>query len=241
MAIVAAVLDGQVADEDRYLLQDDLKKFQVYHLPRTEQLSQANATKDNVKQINAALAKILQQDASVLVNIIATDDKTASKHLSTTIKALKSSVSTDQAKLHDSRLVLAQEASRLHELHRQVIERSIRILEQTIHGSVARGVKAKADYLAMVAEGMNKKIELQRGQLLSQLFTPAFQEALQTKLDELQEANRLAKRKVREAEERLEDYEKVQGMSNLAQEYAEVLKETDKVRSEIARLEKGRE
>lgn len=194
---------------------------------------------DNVKHINVTLAKMLRQDASMLVSLTTPDGEANSRELTSIIKTLKGSISAKQAKLHESRLVLAQEASKLHELHRQVVERSIRILEQTIHGSVARGVKAKADYLAVVAEGMSKKIELQRGQILSQLYTPAFQEALQMKLGELQEASRLAKRKVREAEERLEDYEKVQGMSGLAHEYAEVLKETEKVRSEIARLEKG--
>lgn len=200
-----------------------------------------NAAQDNIKQINSALAKTLQQDAFMLASLITTDGDTTSNNLSATLKSLKDSISADQMKLHESRLTLAQEATKLHEVHRQVIERSIRILEQTIHGSVARGVKAKADYLALVAEGMNKKIELQHGQLLSQLYTPAFQQALQAKFDELQEASRLAKRRVREAEDKLGDYKKVQGMGSLAQEHAEVLKETEKVQSEIARLEKGRE
>lgn len=169
--------------------------------------------------------------------MVAEDPEPSNENLTAIVKTLKTSVSTDQAKLHDSRLALAQETTKLHDLYRKAIERSIRILEQTIHGSVARGAKAKADYLASVAEGMDKKIGLQRAQLLSQINSPVFQEALQKKLLELQESKRSAKRKAMEAEERLEDYRKVQGMGSLAQEFADLLKETEKVRSEIARLQ----
>ena len=44
---------------------------------------------------------------------------------------------------------------------------------------------------------------------------------------------------MRDAEERLEEYKKVQGMSKLAQDYADLLKETEKVQSDIARLERA--
>ena len=166
------------------------------------------------------------------------DDNDGPGNLTTNIRTMKSSISTSQMKLHESRLALAQEASKLHDLHRQVIERSIRILEQTIHGSVARGAKAKTDYLALVAEGMDKKVNLQRFQLLAQVDSPVFQEALEARLVELQEAKRSASRKVRDAEEKLDEYKKVQGMNVLAQEYADLLKETERVQSDIDRLEK---
>lgn len=191
---------------------------------------------DHNKQINSTLAKILHEDASKLRDIL--DNEDATGNLTANIRTMKSSVSTSQMKLHESRLALAQEASKLHDLHRQVIERSIRILEQTIHGGVARGAKAKTDYLALVAEGMDKKVNLQRSQLLAQVMSPVFQETLEARLVELQESNRSAKRKVRDAEEKLEEYKKVQGMNVLAQEYADLLKETEKVQSDIDRLEK---
>ena len=44
----------------------------------------------------------------------------------------------------------------LHELYKQIFATSIRLLEQTIHGSVSRASKAKAEYLAAVAEGIKR-------------------------------------------------------------------------------------
>lgn len=194
---------------------------------------------DNVKHINAALSRKFEQDATVLATMIDPDNPPSGADLTSSINKLKDSISSSQSTLAESRLSLAQEASNLHELYRQVIERSIRILEQTMHGSVARGAKAEADYLALVSEGMNKKVNLQHEQLLSQLCSPAFQEALELRAGELHAENRSTKRKVREAEERLNEYRKINGMGSMAQEYAEVLKETEKVKADIARLEKA--
>lgn len=156
------------------------------------------------------------------------------------IDELKGSIRSQRLSLTQHRLQLAQEASKLHELDRQVIERSIQILEQTIHGSVARGARAKADYLALVAEGMSKKVSLQNGQLLSQIYSPIFQEALANKSRELESQRSLTKRRLREVEERLEEYKNAKGMDDVVKEYAEVLKETEKVREDIARIEKAR-
>lgn len=119
------------------------------------------------------------------------------------------------------------------------METSIRILEQTIHGSVARGTKAKAEYLATVAEGMSKKLHLQHGQLVLQVYSSDVQEALKAKSDTLESQKRAVKRQVREAEEKLEEYRKAAGMKGMALEYAEVLRETERVESEIERLNSG--
>ena len=106
-----------------------------------------------------------------------------------------------------------------------------------MHGSVARGAKAKADYLAVVVEGMSKKLSLQHGQLLSQLYSSDVQEVLKAKSEDLDRDVKSTKRKVREAEERLEQYREAGGMLGVAREYAEILKETEKVKAEISRLE----
>jgi hypothetical protein len=36
---------------------------------------------------------------------------------------------------------------------------SVRILEQTLHGSVARGMKARAEHLSSVARGIELKVK----------------------------------------------------------------------------------
>lgn len=179
-----------------------------------------------------------KHDITTLATMLNPEEPPSTEQLAASIKRHKDSLSTSQSTLTTSRLSLAQEVSKLQDLYRQVIERSIRILEQIIHGSVARGAKTKADYLALVAEGMSKKVSLQHGQLLAQLYSPAFQEALENRLHELQDENRSVNRRVREAEERLDEYRKTSGMDSLAQEYADVLKEIEKVKGDIVRLGK---
>lgn len=203
-------------------------------------LEYANTLKENIGTVTTALSKNFERDMNVLASVLDADTPPPVNSVPTTIPKLKTSISESQEATAGSRLALANEASKLHGLYRQALESSIRILEQTLHGSVARGAKAKADYLAAVAEGMSKKLNLQRGQLMSQLYTPEIQEALQTRLEESQKENAGLKRKVREAEEHLQEYRKAGGMERLAKEYAEILKESERVKLDISRLEEGR-
>ena len=197
------------------------------------------STQENIKPITTALLKLLQQDVDILATLVDPDESPSAESLPAAIQDLKTSISNSRSIVGKSRLTLVQKASTLHDLYRQAIERSIRILGQTIHGSVARGTKAEVDYLAMVAEGMNKKLSLQHGQLMSQLYSPDVQDALREKYGTLERDSKKAKRKVREAEGKLDDYRKAGGMKNMAQEYADILKEAEKTRAEIARLERG--
>lgn len=155
------------------------------------------------------------------------------------ILKFKTGLTTAEAHINNSRLQLATEAAKVHDIHRAATKQSIAILEQTIHGSVARGSKAKAEYLATVAEGMSKKLSLQQHQLHSQLYSPEVQEVLKAKAQEIEETSKATRRKVREAEERLEGYRSVRGMDGVAVEYADVVAEAERVRGEIERLEGG--
>ena len=150
------------------------------------------------------------------------------------------SLTRSRTQTNDSRLKLTHEATKLLALYHHIIETSIRILEQTIHGSVARGTKAKADYLATVAEGMSKKLGVHYGQLMAQVYSPDMQAVLSSKRDELEASNKTVKRKVREAEEKLDEYKGVGGMEGVAKEYAEILKESERVTAEIVRLKDGK-
>jgi hypothetical protein len=110
-------------------------------------------------------------------------------------------------------------------------------LEQEIHGSVSRASKAKADYLAIVAEGMAKKLGIQHQQLLSQVYSNDLQEVLQERSEELSREDRSVRRKLDQAQEKLQQYRAGRGMEGMANEYAEILSETARVREEITRLE----
>jgi hypothetical protein len=84
---------------------------------------------------------------------------------------LSRSVTTYQSDLAATRLHITRESGNVHELYKQVLATSIRLLEQTIHGSVSRASRAKAEYLAIVVEGMAKKLGIQYQQLLSQVYS----------------------------------------------------------------------
>ena len=64
-----------------------------------------------------------------------------------------------QETLSNSRLELAVAASKVLETYREVVETTIRALEQTKYGSVARGIKAQTEHLAIVAESMDAKLQ----------------------------------------------------------------------------------
>ncbi|KAK0335394.1 hypothetical protein LTR91_019160 [Friedmanniomyces endolithicus] len=149
---------------------------------------------------------------------------------------LQSSTSTSQIQLDRSRLALAGNIKHFHALQRQILESSIRILEQTIHGSVARSTKSKTEYLATVAEGMNKKVGLQHAQLMQLFYSTDVQEALRNQADTTRMESTTLRAKVRDAEGKLEEYRAAKGMLGIAKEYAEILKVSEKVKEEISRL-----
>ena len=184
---------------------------------------------------------MLQEDVDTIATTIDPDSLISAPVLPASANNLKESIATSRSNVAASRLSLAQEATTLHDLYRQAIHSSIRILEQTIHGSVARGTKAKADYLALVAEGMNKKLSVQHGQFMSQFYSSDVQKALHAKRDGLENESKVTKRRIREAGEKLAEYKKAGGMEKMAEDYAEILKESERVRAEIGRLQDGKE
>ena len=82
------------------------------------------------------------------------------------VKNMLTQARTETSNLYSARM---RTTAQLHDLYRQITEICIRILEQVIHGSVSRATKAEADYLASVAEGMSKKLEMQHRQLALQV------------------------------------------------------------------------
>lgn len=191
----------------------------------------------NVQHIAQCLSTHFSQDIESISTIIDPDDPPSSQNLTSTISSLKTSISSTEDRSGARRLELATEATRLHDLNRKVIEQTIALLEQSIHGSVARASKAKADYLATVAEGMSKKLALQSQQLNAEVYSSEVQEALRAKQEELEDRARATRRKIREREEELEGLRKVGGLEGVAEEYAQVIREKERVRAETARLQ----
>lgn len=58
-----------------------------------------------------------------------------------------------------TRMRITELGDQIHGVYRELFEVSVRIIEQTLHGSVARGGKARAEHLASVAKGMELKLQ----------------------------------------------------------------------------------
>lgn len=141
----------------------------------------------------------------------------------------------------------------MHALSRQALERCIRTLEQVLHGSVSRSTKARAEYCQIVAEGMSKKLQVQRAQLLSQTKSPEWEAALHTHAAHVDREHMACKRRIREVEEQLEAYYQQTtsatttttgtGMSSRGvsaaeyKQYSEIIREVSKMRADIAKVE----
>ena len=168
--------------------------------------------------------------------MIVSDDPPDISELPQAIAALQNEIATSSSELARSRLALTHNVTALHDRYRQVIEASIRTLEQTIHGSIARGTKAKAEYLAVVAEGMSKKLSIQYAQLMQQVYTPDMQEGLRVKVEEIEREAKAVRKQVRLVENELAEYRKVRGMEGMLREYMEILAECETAEQEIGRL-----
>ncbi|TKA27667.1 hypothetical protein B0A54_16751 [Friedmanniomyces endolithicus] len=219
VALAAAILGGEVSNEDRELVNAELESFNT-----------------RTTAIGTAISKRWNEDASTLRQLLGIEAHRAATSIPQTIQNLKMSTSKSQLQLDHSRLALAGNIDHFHALHRQILESSIRILEQTIHGSVARSAKAKTEYLATVAEGMEKKVGLQHAQLIQQFYTPDVQAALRNQADSMRKESAVLKMKVRDAEGKLKEYQAAKGMQGMAKQYAEITRASKTVKEEIARL-----
>ena len=148
--VVLAMLNGEITPAEAEVLKDDLERFN----------SQS-------RQISAAISANLQQSASLIARMAPSAPTAASKDI--TISQLPSLITTLLNSLSAQAAAIAMTRSRIADLteqvsatHRDVLEHAIRILEQTMHGSVSRGVKARSEHLAAVAKGLDLKIRYGR-------------------------------------------------------------------------------
>jgi diphthamide biosynthesis protein 3 len=79
-------------------------------------------------------------------------------NLTARVAALMNSIITQSTAISAIRNRIVDLADQIQAVHREILEVAIRTLEQTMHGSVARGIKARAEHLAAVAKGLDLKI-----------------------------------------------------------------------------------
>ncbi|EGE79483.1 diphthamide biosynthesis protein [Blastomyces dermatitidis ATCC 18188] len=142
--------------------------------------------------------------------------------------------------------------------HAQVMERVIHILERTKHGVLARGVRARADHVAVVLEGVEGKVCIMRHEVLSAIYTPETTAALTHYRDHLYDTRLRLEERRKQALLELEAYERADmgetgkraaggdngedgsgksgAMVEIARRYGTLVKEVEGVKMEIRRL-----
>ena len=130
--LVSALLSGQIPDpSDREILSGDITIFL-----------------DNIDIIASAISSQLEILTTHLCTIAAPLSPPPTISLSTTAEDLVNAATLDLPReLATARTDLTNSLTSLLALHKQTLETSIRILEQTQHGSLARHTKARAELL----------------------------------------------------------------------------------------------
>nr|OQO17377.1 hypothetical protein B0A51_15528 [Rachicladosporium sp. CCFEE 5018] len=220
IAVLSAQLEGQVPVEDQDLIEEYVERF-----------------KANPSQVVSLLQRNITDNANSLAKVV--DPDIPPPDIPTHLETLESSIATSNTRISQSRQTLAYQASELHALNNQILTASIRLLEQSIHGAVPRATKAQAEYLALVAEGMSKKLAVQHAQVLAPVYDSKAQTVLKAKTEELVSEERRLRREREDMEEKLGAYRKGK-LEGVARQLGEIGTESERVRGEIERLKAGK-
>ncbi|TLD36787.1 hypothetical protein E2P81_ATG02569 [Venturia nashicola] len=223
--IITAQLNGELTLSDLEILADDIDYF-VTNIPTI-----AIAISKQLEHLALTLAKITTPDGTLQ------DNAPSIAQLPAQATALQDSISNQTASIAMTRMRITELGDQIHSVYRELFEVSVRIIEQTLHGSVARGTKARAEHLASVAKGMELKL-----QILSQtdptLTTPQFTTSLKTYIAKLSSLEADLASRQSTAQLALKGYETAgKGMSEIASKYVEAINEGEEIRREIEKLE----
>ncbi|PGH01803.1 hypothetical protein GX51_04983, partial [Blastomyces parvus] len=174
--------------------------------------------------------------------------------LSNRLRTLRTIQSHD---LPTARTKMTVTAAAVLAAHAEVMERVIHILERTKHGVLARGIKARADHVAVVLEGVEGKVCIMRHEMLSAIYTPETTAALTHYRDHLYDTRLRLEERRKQALLELEAYERADmgetgkqaaggggeggsgkpgAMVEIARRYGTLVKEVEGVKMEIRRL-----
>jgi diphthamide biosynthesis protein 3 len=130
-------------------------------------------------------------------------------------------------------------------VNRELLQAAVRILEQAMHGSVARGTHARAEHLATVARGMELKLAIithgaNPGNPETLVGDAGMKRGVDAYAAHLRREKGELERTRAEAEGRLREYEAAgKGMGEIARRYGELMAEREEVREEIERLKEA--
>jgi diphthamide biosynthesis protein 3 len=192
--------------------------------------------------VAAVVSKQLVDSAQLILKLASADSSPSKEpgdinQLATKASALQESIANQTTSIVLTRARVTELGDQIHAAYRDLFEISIRIIEQTIHGSIARGTKARAEHLAVVAKGMELKLQIM-AQTDSILSDPTLQSELETYKSRLQLMDEDLSLRATTAEKALADYERAgKGMAEIAKRYAQLKQECEAVREEIRKLE----
>lgn len=170
------------------------------------------------------------------------------------------------SELPASRRQMAMTAATVLAARAELMERTVVLLERTKHGVLARASKAKAEHLATVAEGVEKKVRVVKLETLSAIYTPETVAALSHYREHLRDTRIRLEEKQKIAIQELEAYEAAESglvdgdneqvshevagrgsnrshqagvgpMIDIARRYGALIKEVESVKMEIRRLD----
>lgn len=155
------------------------------------------------------------------------------------VRALQTDVEEAKWQLGVKRIELASTLTQLLKTNAQLLQTAIRILEQVMHGSVARHTRARAEHLATVAQGLEKRLLVARKTVAGQVYDGRAEEQLVRKKEELDSRSAGLRRRLRDREQWLERLEGVSGLREAVEEITRMKSEISRVREEVGRLERG--
>ncbi|QDS73842.1 hypothetical protein FKW77_006586 [Venturia effusa] len=228
--IITAQLNGELTPADLEILADDIDYF-VSNIPTI-----AIAISKHLEHLALTLSKITTPDGTLQ------DGAPDISKLPAQAAALQESVLNQTASIATTRMRVTELGDQIHAVYRDLFEVSVRIIEQTLHGSVARGGKARAEHLASVAKGMELKL-LILSQTDPTLTTSSQTPTLKPYIEKLTTMESSLNNRSSTAQLALKGYEKAgKGMSEIARKYVEAVREGEEIRREIERLEvRGRD
>jgi len=215
-----------VASEDRAILNSDIGFF----------LESINPVSEAVSDHLVTIAKLLTQ-ISYPEDSLNDNAQSRIPSLPAAAVSLLQGNASKASSLASKRTALADLAAAVLATHRQLLETAIRILEQTMHGAVTRGVRARAEHLSVVAKGMELKLRV-----IMQTLSPDEEllSALEAYTPHLAATTKMLLSREKAAKGTLQRYEVAgPGMEDIAARYASVCKEIDSVNGEIERLERN--
>ncbi|KAF2036182.1 hypothetical protein EK21DRAFT_96153 [Setomelanomma holmii] len=219
--IVTAQLNGQVPDSDREILSGDMDLFL-----------------DGINSIADSLSTELAIVAEHLCTIAHPKDPPAISDLTHRARNIHETATRDLPdQLSIARIDLANTTSNLLHTHLTLLKTSIRILEQTQHGALARHTKSSAELLHMRATvlGLQAKIHT-----ISHPPPPEFVAALKEFKKQQGSGERGLRNREALARQGLELYVKAgeKGMWDLAKRKGVLEREIERMKEEITKLER---